>query len=138
LHRLYLVPKDDLDFYWPLVCKYIQSALDLSNGESDIEDILKMLQEEELGLWIAWSQELKRPVACCTTMIQDYPKKKVCTIVHFGGDTFLEVGNLIPKIQRYAKEQGCQSMRVYGRKAWVKRLTSYGFDYRFTCVESAL
>lgn len=136
--KLYLVPVEDVDFYWEQVSGFIDSALALAGGEATLADILLMIQQRELDLWIAWDNAELKCVAACTTMIQSYPRFKSCTIVHFGGTTIKAVDQLLPKIQQWAKQQGCKKIRVYGRKAWVKHLTNHGFNYRFTCVEAEI
>lgn len=135
--KLYNVPKEDLDIYWPVVSEYLTPAVEMAR-ELDVAGVLSMLRQDELKLWIAWDIEIGEIVAAATTMFQHHASKQVLTIGHFGGDTFTGVSHLLPKIQEWAKKQGCKSVRVYGRNAWVKQLRPFGFNYLYTCVESDL
>lgn len=90
---------------------------DLGTFES-VED--SVLNGESL-LWLVWNAPKIEGAAVTSLGLTE--KSKVCTIVAFGGDG--HGVSLISKIEGYAKDEGCDCVRIFGRKGWLRRLKDY-------------
>ena len=71
-------------------------------------------------LWI--NAEGMRITAAAVTQVSRTECSKVCTIVACGG-----TGGWggISKIEEYAKAEGCDCIRIFGRKGWQRVLKDY-------------
>lgn len=50
-------------------------------------------------------------------------KSKVCTIIAMGGS--ISTVPLISTIEEFAKAEGCDCVRIFGRKGWLRVLHGY-------------
>jgi hypothetical protein len=104
---------------WPHIRHFIRSAIDRVglNAFSEIEaDVL----EKRSLVWIAWNGRI---VSAGVTQLCN----GVCTLVAYGGERH---DHLITIIENYARAEGCQRMRILGRKGWSRVLK----DYRQPCI----
>ena len=79
-------------------------------------------------LWLAWEGESIK--AAAVTEICAANGEKFCTIVACGGHDRGQWLHLLEGLESHAKAEGCDTMRVYGRRGWGKLLK----DYRVTRV----
>jgi hypothetical protein len=54
---------------------------------------------------------------------------KVCTLTACAGNERDRWLPLMEKIEQYAIDEGCSSMRIYGRKGWERVLTGYRAEH---------
>ena len=74
-------------------------------------------------LWLAWIwPEIK---GAAVTQISKSENSKVCTIIDCGGEGCRRWFSLIEKIESYAKDEGCDCVRIFGRKGWTRILPGY-------------
>jgi hypothetical protein len=110
---------------WPHVRDKIRAAVEctgLSNF-ADIEaDVLTGMQL----VWVAWDG--KDILAAATTELSR-PLSKVCTLTACSGHDRDRWLPLMEKIEQYARDEGCSSMRIYGRKGWERVLTGYKAEH---------
>lgn len=74
-------------------------------------------------LWVAWADG--RVIAAVTTELVCVPRGKLCVITCGGGEAMRRWLKFLRQIERYAKAEGCNSLRVMGRKGWEKMLPGY-------------
>ena len=69
---------------------------------------------------------MKKPFqARVVTQIITQDERKICMIVACGGEDAQAWVHLIGKIEAYAKAEGCELMRIVGRKGWIHMLPEY-------------
>ena len=99
---------------WPTLRPYIQKAHErgccLSMG-----DIYEHLCDSTMQVYTWETPDLE---AVVTTAIQD----DNCHIVTASGKNFKDWIGAISYIERWAKENGCKSMIIQGRKGWSRAL----------------
>lgn len=108
--------------FWPHVRSFIKSACDRTGLTPfySIED--DVLSGDEL-LWLAWNGE--KVEAAATTRLVATGAKPVCELTACGGDDMRRWLPLLEKIEKFAKDEGCSCVRIYGRKGWLRVLQSY-------------
>ena len=116
------VPPDQVEYIWDEVKGWIKTALERGDlGKfNDVED--DVLSGNAL-LWLAYQEP--KIVGAAVTKLGDTEKSKVCLIVACGGAGIAHWLSGIEKIEEYAKEQGCDVVRILGRKGWLRLLKDY-------------
>ena len=73
-------------------------------------------------LWLAWSDHIE---AAATTRLA----AGVCTLTACAGHQRERWLPLLAKIEKYAKDEGCSAVRIYGRKGWERVLDGYRVEH---------
>jgi hypothetical protein len=94
----------------------------LSNFEDIESDVLTGLQL----VWLAWDG--KDILAAATTQLVK-PHDKVCVLTACSGHDRDKWLPLFSRIEQYAKDEGCQKMRIYGRRGWERVLDGYTAEH---------
>lgn len=72
-------------------------------------------------LWLAWNgHDIE---AACVTQLDWTECTKACVIVACGGAG--QWSRLITDIEKYAQAEGCDAVRIYGRRGWARVLPGY-------------
>jgi len=66
--------------------------------------------------------------AALVTAIQTKADKTYCLLLTLGGDSMSVWFEQLPFLEDWAKRQGAEEMRIYGRYGWA-RLTGYDIEY---------
>lgn len=114
---------DQVESVWELCIPFVQKPLDrtIAGDLYTLDSILTSIKSREMQLWLV--HESGTLVSVGITQILTYPKKKVLDILLAGGDRWEEWGETsLTLMGDYAREQGCESIRGYGRLGWVKKL----------------
>jgi hypothetical protein len=109
---------------------YIEAALEYSNGTHDFESVRDAILAGTMQLWPASK-------SAAVTEVVEYAKKKVINVFLAGGDLD-EITHGIDSVAAWAKEQGCDSMTIAGRKGWIRVLDKHGFAPSFVVMERAI
>ena len=83
--------------------------------EDDVRDGLALL-------WLMVGDGIK---GAGVTQIALTEKSKVCTIIACGGDDMRSWLPVIKTIENYARDEGCDAVRILGRKGWARVLKNY-------------
>lgn len=119
--KLQCYASEQIHSVWPVYKPLIQKALDRGSNYT-IDEILEGLVSKDMQLW-TWGDE-----AAMVTSIQNKDDKRWCLLLALGG-TNMEVWSVyLPILEEWAKSQGCQELRIYGRPGWKK----LGFDIEYT------
>ena len=118
--KLQCYRSDQINEVWFKYQPLIQKALDRGSIYT-IRDIYNGLRNKEMQLW-TWGDE-----AALVTTIQNKDDKRWCLLLALGGTDMAIWKHYLPIIDNWAREKGCQELRVYGRLGW-KRL---GFDFEY-------
>jgi hypothetical protein len=110
---------------WPHVRDKIRAAVE-QTGLSSFADIEADVLRGASLVWIAWDG--KDILAAATTELSK-PLSKVCTLTACAGHDRDKWLPLFAEIEKYAENEGCSSMRIYGRKGWERVLTGYRAEH---------
>jgi hypothetical protein len=74
-------------------------------------------------LWLVW----KAPeiLGAAVTQIVVTQKSRVCVIVACGGENLRLWLPPVERIENYARDEGCDAVRILGRKGWMRVLEDY-------------
>lgn len=111
------VSSERIESIWPKVEPLLQKAIDRGHGEHEAGDILGFLLSRDMQLWIAADEEIR---AAMVTQIINYPRLSVCQVIYLGGEGLKFWKSAKPLIEAWAKSQGCQELRAYGRRGWCR------------------
>lgn len=89
---------------------YLEAALEHAGGTHTIDDVINEIVIGKLQFW---------PGDKCAivTEIEQYPLMKSCHFFLAGGD-LQELEQMTPRIEAWAKGQGCKRMTLAGRRGW--------------------
>lgn len=130
------VNTEDVFLLWPQVKDQIESAIKQSNGEYTLDDVYYGLSEGYMRLWIVY--EGSQIIASAVCQISHYPNKIVCWIMFVGGKGLEEWKEESAAIERWAIENGAESMMMYARKGFEKILQPYGYHSTYTVIHKEL
>ncbi len=112
---------DQIDSVWGVAKPLIQKALDRGSNYT-IDEIHEGLLSNEMQLFM-WMDK-----AALVTAIQTKRGKTFCLLLTLGGDSMSLWFEQLPFLEDWAKGQGAEEMRIYGRLGWA-RLTGYDIEY---------
>ena len=95
----------------------------MRTGLSDFQEIEDSILDGDALLWLVWDGE--RIEAAVSTILQKANGNLSCVIVACGGNDMGRWVGLIEKIEKYAKDEGCTSTRIIGRRGWLRALEGY-------------
>ncbi len=128
--NLVCVDPEQVFEFWPHARGLIKAAIDATNL-SDFADIESDVLEGKQLLWLAWSGKIE---AAATTHLS----RNVCTLTAVSGHQMERWLSLRAKIEQYAKDEGCHTIRAYGRKGWERVLANDGYRVEHVILEKAL
>lgn len=118
---LLCVPPKEVEQIWQYAGPMIRAAIertDLGDFEYIEENVLRGNQL----LWLAISDHIE---AAATTHLS----RNVCTITACSGHQRERWLPLLSEIEKYARNEGCHTMRLGGRKGWERVLNGYRVEH---------
>lgn len=128
------VNTEDVDKLWPEVRGYLENALAFGAQEFSIGDVYLSIKDEMSRLWIAYDDVNKQLLGSAVCIIQNFPQKRICTIVLAGGEGHLFWDKGIPEIEDWAKQHNADMVMIYGRRGFAKKLFNYGYREAYTVI----
>jgi hypothetical protein len=125
LPDLVCVDPKRIDEIWPHAKHLIRSAIERTNLSS-FEDIEKDVLDGKQLLWLAWNGTIE---AAATTQLVGDNCRPVCILTACGGQNRERWLPLFEKIEKYAKDEGCSTMRIFGRIGWQRVLDGYHVEH---------
>lgn len=110
-----------VDEAWPIAKPLIQKALDRGSNYT-IDEIYEGLKSQAMQLWMYGDE------AAMVTTIQNRDDQRWCLLLALGGSGADLWVRYLPIVESWAKDNGCQEMRIYGRIGWARH-TGYNIDY---------
>jgi hypothetical protein len=98
----------------------LQKAVDKTQKDFLLEDILGFLIAQDMQLWV-WVED-NDIVACCITQIINYPRRSVCTLPYIAGSGMRRFLQCEDQIIAWAKERGCTQLEGFDRGGWLRVL----------------
>lgn len=103
---------------------WIEAALAHSGGTHLAEDVFSEILRGKLVFWPA-------PECCMVTEIELYPRKRHCHIFLAAGH-LPALKRLLPAVEQYARDIGCDAMTVRGRRGWARVGLPWGYEEKWT------
>jgi len=106
--------RDSLDWMHDLkrLAHHVENALEYSGGTHELLDVVVGVGEGRYQMWPGQDSII-------ITEIVNFPKKRVCNFFLAGG-SLEELEPMVPMIEAWAKEQGCNAISLVGRKGWTR------------------
>jgi hypothetical protein len=115
--ELVAIPPDDVDVIEGMYRRLIAPAL-LRTRKTSAKGLFKEAREGRSQLWLVWEPERKVELGACVTEVIDYPDRRVARIVLGAGRLVNHWHALLGKLESWAREEGCVSIEVVGRRGW--------------------
>ena len=125
--KAHLLDPDDVEYVWDKVEPILARVVSRSEGELETEDILDLVTEGRMQLWIV--AENKEIIAALVTQIITYPQKKVLRLVSLAGEDFNKFKHFLDMVQSFAIQKDCIALELWGRKGWKKLLPEWKSEY---------
>jgi hypothetical protein len=111
---------------WPAVAPLLRQAI-ARTGLSAFGDIERDVLAGNALIWIAVSGEGSRLAidAAASTCLQHTDTGKVCVLTACAGANLSRWLPLISGIEKYARNEDCTCVRIFGRKGWLRVLEGY-------------
>jgi hypothetical protein len=101
---------------WPHVAGFIRGAVE-HTGDFALDELRDSVLSGPSLLWIITSDgEIKGAVI--TDLIVNQRGEKICDLVACGGKDLDSWRHLMPDLEKFAKSEGCQKVRLSGRRGW--------------------
>ena len=102
---------------WDRAAPLLQRAVDRQDTHA-LADVKVEVEAGRAQLWCGMDSALVTEVAI-------YPRRKVCRIWLAAGDMTELVHAMLPDVEAWAAEKGCDGMEVIGRHGWARVLPEY-------------
>lgn len=106
---------------WSVVSPMLQRAINKSQKDYSLEDILYHLGQRNMQLWV-WLEK-DQIEACCISQIIEYPQRKVCQLPFVAGRMMRRWIACEDEISKWAKSQGCTQLEGFCRDGWLRVLS---------------
>jgi hypothetical protein len=97
----------------------LERALAINGGLYKLDDILEEIKRNKM-------QSFACNQSWAVTQVEDYPQKRVLTIVLVVGE-MEDVDDMYAQIKKYALENGAVRIQAWGRPGWVKKADQMGW-----------
>ena len=124
MSRLVCYSQDQIPHVWEEVEPLIKKALDRGSNYT-LQDIRLGLCISDMQLWTWVSEKID---AAMVTSIQSRDDETWCLLLTMGGKNMDEWKDCLPIVEKWAKDNGCTELRIYGRSGWKK----LGFEIEYT------
>lgn len=118
--RLITYQSEEIEGIWPLIEPLIRKVFNKIEDRYTTASLKAMLLKKELQLWTSFDGKL----TFCLTHVAIYPRYKILEIFMLGGSGFNWL-QFQPVLEKWGKEIGCKSIRIYGRKGWGRKLPDF-------------
>tara|TARA_R110000751_G_scaffold267556_1_gene366534 strand:- start:32 stop:454 length:423 start_codon:yes stop_codon:yes gene_type:complete len=136
LSRATIIPKKHIKSIWPEIEEYAKRCARYTYGRFTAKDMLDDLLLKDQQLWVSFNAETKVIMGFLITEVMEYPQTKMLTLHFTGGKDFNSwVPDGLPKIQKFARDNGCSKIESRGRPGWEKMWKEYGYTKRFVHYE---
>lgn len=135
--KVVCVDPDKIDVIWPQAAHFIHAAFLTGLGDDTAETIKADLDAKRALLWVVWDG--KGLIAVATTTLVVVPNgNKLCIVTSCAGRELPRWLHFIGELEKYAKDEGCQKLRLTGRAGWKEWLKDRGYRQPWMCLEKEL
>ena len=119
-------------YMWDRVKGHLQRGVERSHNLT-LDDLFVGCCDQTKQLWIA--EKGSELVAAMVTAIETVNDVKQCSLQVAGGSEVDGWLDYLPPLADWAKSNGCEKFKIYGRIGWARKL---GFDVVYTEMEKKL
>lgn len=114
---------------WEKVKNHLAPALKLGSGSVTLDDIMSLHREDKMQIWILQSPAEEVAAVLVTEVLTYLNEEKSMRMIVGGGIGSMAEGFnvLLDAVEEGAREAGCRSIIVEGRKGWERVLLDYQF-----------
>jgi|TARA_R110002110_G_scaffold95837_2_gene247500 hypothetical protein len=138
--KLIKIQQNCTEITFPSVSHLLEKAIEHSDGEYKIHDILSSLLDGRLTLWVGCSEEYKRIVFAGVTSIINYPQYSALVVTHVGAEDnkfikyIRDIWHEDSELMKYAKLNNVKRVEILGRDGWLRVLDKVGFRKSYTAL----
>lgn len=115
---------EEIPYVWDQIAPLIEIALDSSvNSNYSLADILEGLCNKSMQLWVY--RDFKAVMITTIGVISGVKHLRYLTM---GGEGMATWIKYLPLVEEWAKDEGCEEAKIYGRIGWAK-MTGYEIEY---------
>lgn len=111
-----LIPPEQLTDVLPEAIPWIEKAVKVNQGDENMLDVLAALCRNQYSLWYVPG------VFAAVVQTLRQPRQTVTTILYAGGEDTDAIRQSFEFGKKWAKENGIDVLRVWGREGWEKVL----------------
>jgi len=112
---------------------FIRAAVEKC-GDWTLREITDALAEGRMLLWLIVEGADIR-AAFVTHVTINSKNEKVCDLIAYGGT---RADHLIETVEAYASAEGCERVRISGRKGWRRAMEKFGYREPFIVLEKKI
>jgi hypothetical protein len=117
-----IAPRMVADFL-PIAHRHIAAAVERA-GMADLDPVLEKVRAGQSLLWVAVDDANHIRGAGITELIIE-GAGLVCVIVAWGQDRGVDWSRCLQTIEKFARDEECKAVRLYGRPGWQRCLPEY-------------
>jgi hypothetical protein len=123
------VPIKDVMYLMPDIGPMLEPAIDRSDGRWTLYDVLALILQGQMHLWIAHDNE--KVIAAMVTRFVDYPRLRSLGLMFIGGSMRKMWLGHEDEVIEWARANNCTQMEGYARKGWLRILPHWKPDWTF-------
>lgn len=131
-----LLKPEEVKYHLEEISQWIEKALKFSAGERTRESLMTALCEGKAQCWCVMNET--EIVNVTVTEIIDFPNKRVLHIVTSAGQDWEDHKGEHSHLEEFAKMVSAESITVWGRKGWERKLPSIGYEHIYSVFEKKL
>ena len=122
------VPKKYLHLVWESAREHLLRFEKRSGCQFTVDEIGKSIFDGEQQLWILVDEE-EKITGAIVTQVLSYPRSKSLEIMACAGKDMDDyMYDSMDAFEKFARMNQCDSIRLEGRRGWLKVLKPYGFE----------
>ncbi len=124
----------DVLHYWNEIEPFVQMAIEHSNGELNMEGIIKRIEKKEIAVGTIFDDDIRKLIAVVTFEMTTFDSgMKILTIQCAGGERLEEWFEQIDVLANsMARHHDCDKIYIVGRKGWERKLRDIGYGHAHT------
>ena len=135
--RSTLVAPDTIGYIWPQIERFIHSAFEAGIGDDTEGKIVALLARGDCQLWVAHNGAGIKAAAITRMAIMDNGRR-ILSVLACGGEELKTWESCLGDIEKFARRQGCDAVRLSGRPGWQKIYKKRGYIEPFVIIEKAV
>lgn len=125
-----------IEQWWEPVRDMVESACSRSGGRYAVQDVLRMLLQRRMQLWVVVEQDGIDAVVIAE--IASYPQLRECRILAATGENAGLWVHLVEQVEEWAMHHDCRKIVCIGRPGWEKSMKKYGYKKTHVYLEKDL
>ena len=126
---------------WATFRRMIKPALSDTEVDCTYEQVIEKVLDGKAQSWVMAEAETTLVVGAVVTELLQYESGlKACLIIGCATEdtkmTFESIRSMVAVIETYAKFQGCDILRIVGRRGWGRVLKD--FETSYTCFDKVI